>query len=77
MNKSSQINFRRVLLSLMLIFAMALAYLAGTISVEAKWFQQDGDRANTNQISAISAAITLLLLDDESPDIIFLPLIMR
>jgi hypothetical protein len=77
MNKANQINFRHVLLTLVLVFVMALSFLAGTISVDAGWFKQDENRATTNQISAVSANLSLLLLSEEKSEIIFLPLIMK
>lgn len=77
MNKSSRITFRRVLLLLLLALAMILSYLAGSISVEAGWFEQIENRATTNQIAAVSAAVSLLLMGNGQEEILFLPMIMR
>lgn len=76
MSKLSQITCRHVILTLLLAFAMVLSYLAGTISVEARWFAQDETRATTNQIAAVSAAVSLLLMEEEVENI-YLPLIVR
>jgi hypothetical protein len=65
------------LLILLLVFAMVLSYLAGTISVEARWFEQNETRAATDQIAAVSAAVSLLLLGKSQGENIFLPLIMK
>jgi hypothetical protein len=77
MRKSSRINFKHVLLLMLLAFALILSYLAGTISVEAGWFRQDENRATTNQIAAVSAVVSLLLTGNGQEDILFLPVIIR
>ena len=77
MSKISQFNLRHNLLSILLVFAMVLSYLAGTVSVEAR-FMQDGTRYVTiNQESAVSAAVSLLLLGNGQNETFFLPLIMK
>lgn len=82
MNKLNHFTRRKVFITLLLTIVMVLAYLAGTISVEAGWFTQEETRATTNQKAAVSAVISLLLLngevDQESvPLHIYLPLIVR
>jgi hypothetical protein len=67
---------RYLFLTILLAVAMIVSYLAGTVSVEARWFAQDEDRATTSQIAAVSAAVSLLLLDEED-SMIFLPLVVR
>lgn len=76
MSKPSRIARWQVILTLLLASAMVVSYLAGTISVEARWFEQDETRATTDQIAAVSAAVSLLLLEEEG-EYIFLPLIVR
>ena len=76
MSKSSQINFKHILLTILLVFVMVLSYLAGTVSVEAR-FTQDGTRATTNQIAAVSAAVSLLLLGNGQGETLYLPLIVK
>lgn len=75
MRKTKQIIFKQVFLTLLLAFAMILSYLAGTISVEAQ-ISQSATRATTNQIAAVSAAVTLLLSGTGQTETIYLPLIM-
>jgi hypothetical protein len=77
MNKINWINSRQVLLIILLVFALALSYLAGAISVEARWFEQNETRATTDQIAAISAAVSLLLLGNGQGESLFLPLILK
>lgn len=77
MSKQTHITRRHVFFILMLACAMLVSYLAGTISVEARWFEQEETRATTNQIAAVSSAVSLLLLGDEEENSIFLPLIIR
>ena len=77
MRKVSQFNFKHILLSILLVFAMVLSYLAGTVSVEAG-FMQDGTRFVTiNQESAVSAAVSLLLVGNGCDETFFLPIIMK
>ena len=77
MSKFYRVNFKHILLTILLVFAMVLSYLAGTISVEAR-FAQDGTRVvTTNQKAAVSAAVSLLLLGNGQSETLFLPLIVR
>lgn len=76
MGNQRLVTRRYLFLAVLLAIAMVFSYLAGTISVEARWFEQIEDRATTSQIAAVSAAVSLLLLDEDD-GIIFLPLIVR
>lgn len=76
MNKFYRVNFKHILLTLLLVFALVLSYLAGTISVEAK-FSLGETQATTNQISAVSAAVSLLLLGSGQGETLYLPLIVK
>jgi len=71
------ITRRQVFFTLLLVCAMVISYLAGTFSVEARWFGQEETRATTNQIAAVSSAVSLLLMGDEDENSIFLPIIIR
>lgn len=77
MSKLSRSTRWQVAIIILLALAMAVSYLAGTISVEARWFSQDNERATTNQIAAVSAIVSLLLLGEEEGGIIYLPIIVR
>jgi len=61
MRNPNLVTRRYLFLTILLAFAMVLSYLAGTVSVEARWLAQDEDRATTGQIAAVSAAVSLLL----------------
>jgi len=54
------ITRRQVFFTLLLVCAMVISYLAGTFSVEARWFGKEETRATTNQIAAVSSAVSLL-----------------
>ena len=77
MSKLSQITRKHVFITVLLAIALVFSYLAGTISVDARWFEQYGTRATTNQIAAVSSAVSLLLLGEEDEVTVFLPLIVR
>jgi hypothetical protein len=76
MIKTNRIRRNHIIMTLLLVFAMFLSYLAGTIFVEAK-SEQSETRATTEQIAAVSAAVSLLLLGDRKGESLFLPIIMR
>jgi hypothetical protein len=76
MSKINKINSKHVFLILLLAFALLLSYLAGTISVEAQ-IALNETRMNSNQIAAVSSAISLLLLGNDHGETLFFPLIMK
>ena len=77
MGRLRQVNFKHVFLIILLAIGLILSYLAGTISVEAR-FMNDGTRIVTiNQKAAVSAAVSLLLLGNGQSETLYLPLIVR
>ena len=77
MSHSRQITPKHILIAVLLAAAMLVAYFAGTISVEAKWLAPAETRATTNQIAAVSAAVSLLFTSGQPAENIFLPLITK
>ena len=77
MSHSRRITPKHILIAVLLAAVMLVAYFAGTISVEAKWWAPAENRATQNQISAVSAAVSLLLFGDKPDETIFLPLITK